>query len=61
MTSSNALPEQKRWRVNAAPSLLLAKVVERASLCVVSAWPAANRRIHNRQVARLLLQFPAAS
>jgi hypothetical protein len=37
------------------------KVAERASLSVIRAWPAANRRIRNRQVARVLLQFAAAS
>jgi transposase len=35
-------------------------VAERASLSVVHAWRTANRRIRNRQIARLLLQFPAA-
>jgi hypothetical protein len=29
-------------------------------MSVVRAWPAANRRIRNRQAARLLLQFAAA-
>jgi hypothetical protein len=36
------------------------KVAERVSLSVVRAWPAANRRIWNRHIARLLLQFAAA-
>ena len=32
-----------------------------ASLIVIHGWPAANSRIRNRQIARFLLQFPAAS
>ena len=36
------------------------KVAERVSLSVVRGRPAATRRIQNRHIARLLLQFPAA-
>jgi hypothetical protein len=36
-------------------------VVERVSLSVARAWPAAKSRIHNRQITLLLLQFAAAS
>jgi hypothetical protein len=38
---------------------LLCKVAERASLSVVYARPAANSRIHHRQIALLLLHFAA--
>ena len=42
------------------PPTLACKVAERPSLSVVRAWRAAKGRIRNRQVTRLLLQFPAA-
>ena len=42
------------------PKPLACKVAEWASLSVIGAWPAANSRVHHRQVALLLLHFAAA-
>lgn len=46
--------------VKGLETTLACKVTERALFSAIRAWPAANRRIRNRQFARLLLQFAAA-
>jgi hypothetical protein len=56
-----SLTRENRWsQGDSNPQPLACKVAENASLSVLRAWPAANNRIHHRQVAVLLLQFAAA-